>query len=103
MLLKVEESENKKELNYFLRAFENCFKYIGNLLSITDILRQLSKKDTKWKWTEQHKEALEKLKKLIADIPCLSQYNSIYPNYVTTDVGTNKRGTTLWREQTHGE
>ena len=50
---------NEKELKSFLGAIQYLYKDIENLSLQTDILRQLLKKDTEWKWTEEHTKAFE--------------------------------------------
>ena len=67
----------------FLGAIQYLSKYIENLSAQTYILRQLLKKDTEWKWTEEHTKASENLTK-DTEIPCLA-HNSNYPKKITTD------------------
>ena len=102
-ILKLKEPKNEKELKSFLGAIQYLSKYIENLSANTDSLRQLLKKQTEWRWTEEHMESFENLKKLITQIPCLSHYNTDYPNIVTTDASTKGLGATLWQEQPNGE
>ena len=94
---------NEKELKSFLGAIQYLSKYINNLSTQTDSLRQLLKKDTEWIWTEEHTKAFENLKQKITEIPCLAHYNSDYPNVITTDASTKGLGATLWQEQTDGK
>ena len=56
----LKQPNNEKELTSFLGAIQS--KYIDNLSAQTDSLRQLSKKNTEWIWTEEHTLAFENLK-----------------------------------------
>ena len=99
----LKQPKNKKELKSFLGAIQYLSKYIENLSAQTDDLRQLLKKDSEWKWTDEHTKAFENLKQKIKEIPCLAHYNSNYPNIITTDASTKGLGATLWQEQPDGK
>ena len=64
----------------------------------TDILRKLFKKQNEWKWTQDHTEAFNNLKKLITQLPCLAHYNTDNENIPTTDASTKGLGATLWQK-----
>ena len=91
--------KTEKELKSFLGAIQYLSKYIENLSSHTDFLRQLLKKNNPWDWTNEHSEAFEQIKEKITKIPCLAHYNTSYPNVLTTDASTKGLGATLWQEQ----
>ena len=59
----LKKTENEKEVKSFLGAIKYLPKYIENVSSHTNILRQLLKIDTEWKWTKKHTKSFEKLKK----------------------------------------
>ena len=98
----LKQPNNEKELKFFLGAIQYLSKYIDNLSSQTDSLRQLLKKNNKRLRTEEHTLAFENLKQKITEIPCLAHYNSGYPNVITTDASTKALGATLWQEQPNG-
>ena len=99
----LKEPKNEKELKSFLGAVQSLAKYIENLSAQTDLLRQLLKKKNKWNWITEHSEAFNRLKRKIAEIPCLAHYSSIRPNTITTDASTKGLGATLWQEQDIGD
>ena len=70
----IRQPDNEKELKSFKRAIEYLFKYIDNLSSRTDSLRNLLKKGTEWLWTEEHKQSFENPK----------QKSQIYLDWFTT-------------------
>ena len=98
---KLKARESEKQLNPILGAIQYLSKYIENLAN-TDILRQLLKNDPDLKWTTEHQDAFENVKKNITGIPCQAHYNSDYKNVLTTDASTKVLGATLWQEQPDG-
>ena len=99
----LKQPKNEKELKSFLGAIHYLSKYIENLSAQTNELRQLLKKDNEWIWTDEHTKEFENLKQKIMEIPCLSHYNSDYPNIITTDASTEGLGATLWQKQPDGK
>ena len=93
-------TKNVKELKSFLGAVQSLSKYIENLSAQTDILRQLLKKHTESKWTEEHTGAFKNFKQRLTEIPCLAHYNPNYPNKITTDASTKGLGATPWQQET---
>ena len=93
----LKQPNNEKELKSFLGAIQYLSKCIDNLSAQTDSLRQLLKKDKDWLWTEENTQAFENLKQKITEKPCLTHYNSDYPNIITTDASTKALGATLWQ------
>ena len=60
------------------------------------------KKQNEWKWTQEHMEAFNNLKKLITQLPCLARFNADNENIITTDASTKGLGATLWQKQNDG-
>ena len=69
---------------------EVTIKRKATLSANTDILRKLLKKQNEWIWTEEHTEALNKLKEGITKIQCLAPYNARSENIITTDARAKK-------------
>ena len=86
----------------FLGAIQFLSKYIENLSAQTDVLRKLLKKRNKRKWTEEHTNAFNNLKKLITQLPYIAHYNPKSENILTTDASTKRLGPTLWQKQKDG-
>ena len=61
---RIEKTRKRKRIQIILGAIQYLSKYIENLWAKTDILRQLLKNDTEWKWTEEQTEAFEILKQI---------------------------------------
>ena len=65
----LKEPKNEKELKSSLGAIQYLSKYIENISTQTDILRQLQKKDNDWNGTTEHTKAFENIKQIITEIP----------------------------------
>lgn len=64
-----------EEVRSFLGLVNYVAKFIPNLATITDSLRQLTKKDVKFEWNLSHNEKFEQLKDYITKEPVLGYYN----------------------------
>ena len=48
-------------------SVQYCGQFIKDLATISEPLQNLTKKDTKWEWTDTRQKAFEKLKYLLTD------------------------------------
>ena len=76
-------------------------KFIPNLSEITKPLRHLIEKDTEFKITEEHAEALEKIKTILTSNPILKMFDPKKITKVSADASDYGLGTVLL--QKHGE
>ena len=65
-------------------------------------MRQLLKKDTEWKWTEERGNDFKKVKETLAELPCLTHYSPNRENIITTDASKHGLGAILWQTQPDG-
>ena len=56
---------NATETWSFLGMVQYCGRFVKDLATISEPLRNLTKKDTKWEWTDTHQKVFEKLKYLL--------------------------------------
>ena len=73
------------EVRSFLGLTNYCSRYIDSYSSITYPLRQLTKANTQFQWTEQHQTAFNKLKKAISSSLVLAHFRLSSPTRVVTD------------------
>ena len=69
----------------FLGMANNCSKYIRDFATLTAPLRDLTKKDVRFEWTQTHQTAFEKLKNTLAIAPCMSYFDKNKQTFVTVD------------------
>lgn len=72
---KLKEPSNKKELQRLLGMVNYLNKFIPNLSSITEPMRQLLSKDRDWSWLEQQQQSFQTIKKTLSTAPVLKYYD----------------------------
>ena len=73
-ILKLNPSENTKELKAFLRAIQYMAKFLPKLSKQTDRLRKLLKKMNHGFGETNNRKVFEKIKRVITEGPCLAHY-----------------------------
>ena len=76
-----------------------CSRYIPNYSSITYPLRQLTKADTKFRWTDEHEKAFITLKQALTSAPVLAHYSLEAKTRVVVDASPWAVGAVLLQEQ----
>jgi len=66
---------NVKSLQQLLGMVQYLSKFLPQLSTITEPLRQLGCKDTEWKWLETHNNTVLKIKDLIFKVPVLHYFD----------------------------
>ncbi|KAG5863498.1 hypothetical protein JTB14_025531 [Gonioctena quinquepunctata] len=65
----------KEEVRSFLGLVTYLGKFIPDLATTTEPLRQLTRRDTKFNWSEEHNNHFEKLKQVLTKPPTLSYFD----------------------------
>lgn len=73
--LEIKEPKSKKELETILGIVTYVSKFLPNVSTVTDPLRQLLKKENEFVFYKSHKEAFAKLKKLLTEVPILQYFD----------------------------
>ena len=60
-------------------------KYTQHFATITAPLRELTKHNVRFEWSEAHNEALDTLKQTLTSPPCMSYFDKHKDTYVTVD------------------
>lgn len=71
----LQNPKNRKELQSILGTVNYIREYIPNLADLIHPLRSLLKKNTKFVWTVNHTECLNKIKKAVASVADLSNFD----------------------------
>ena len=98
----LEHLRSPKELKSFLGVVQYFSKFIKDLSKLTDRMRQLLKKDTEWKWTEEREDDFKRVKETLAELPCLAHYSPKREKIITTDTSKHGLGGILWQTQPDG-
>ena len=87
------------EVRSFLGLTNYCSRYIQNYSSITYPLRQLTKANAQFHWTEQHEAAFNKLKTALSNSPVLAHFSLTSPTRLVTDASPWAVGAILLQQQ----
>src|SRR6218665_2148422 len=68
--------ENTEELRRFLGIVNYLGKFLPHLSSLTEPLRNLTKKDVPWKWSVSQETAFQAVKQQVTETPVLALYNT---------------------------
>lgn len=85
----------KEEVRSFLGLVTYLGKFIPDLGSITEPLRQLTKKDTRFTWTETHQKSFDQLKHALAKLPTLAYFDEKRRTQIIVDASPVALGAVL--------
>lgn len=92
-----------KEVSSFLGLVQYLGSYINNLATATAPLRNLLKKDVKWKWTELEQNCFDKLKRMVSSDLCVAHFKPDLETILITDAGPIGVGAILAQKQIDGK
>ena len=84
-IVELKPPSNTKEVRSFLGMVTYCSKFLPNFATVTDPLRQLLQKDSKWNWSKEHQAAFDNLKSLLLSSDTLAYYNPDVYTEIFTD------------------
>lgn len=74
-IMEFRSPQNKEEVRSFLGLVTYLGKFLPDLGTTTEPLRQLTKKDTIFDWKEDHQKHFDSLKRSLAKLPTLSYFD----------------------------
>ena len=77
--------QNSGEVRSFLGLVNYCSRFIPDFSTLSDPLRQLTRKDVPRSWTEQHQEAFDKLKSALTSDCVMAHYDYTKPTQLRVD------------------
>lgn len=89
---------NKQELLKLLGLVNYLSKFIPNSSKLTAPLRELTKSNVEWLWTEFHTTVLDKIKHCIVNAPTLKLFDNKHPIIIQADASQNALGACLLQE-----
>jgi hypothetical protein len=97
----MEKPNDKRGVQRFLGMITYLAKWIPDLSTVTNPLRQLLIEKNEWQWGPEHDKAWEDLKKLISSPPVLQFYDPKKPIKLSSDASKNGLGAVIM--QLHDE
>ena len=76
---------NATEVRSLLGLANYCARFIPNFATITSPLRELTRKNTAWKWTAAHDDALETIKEALTSNPVMTYFDPAKQTEVVVD------------------
>ena len=95
--------KNLTEVQSFLGLIGYYRKFIPHFSHKARPLHEFSHKDTPFKWTDKHTNAVNTLKEAISSPDCLAIFNPDRETILTTDACDYAMGATLAQKYEHGE
>ena len=89
---------NKAELQRFLGMVNYVGKFIPNLSTCSEPLRQLLNKDVVWHWDKRHAECIQNLKRALTRAPVLAYFDPEKPVTVQVDSSSYGLGACVMQE-----
>ena len=89
---------DKSGVRSFCGSVQYLSKFIPNLSEEATVLRQLTKKDTPWEWTESHEICFERIKELVANATLLTYYDPNKELTIQSDASDHGLGSVLIQE-----
>ena len=88
-----------KEIRSFLGLVQYCAKFIKDYSTISEPLRELTRKNSKWDWTEKHQRSFEMLRNSLVNHEVLAYYRPGEPIKLIVDASPVGLGAILAQKQ----
>ena len=84
-ITQLSQPQNVSDVRRLLGMVNQVGKFIDNLATKTEPLRQLLKKDNAWIWTPSHEKSFQDIKTALSTTPVLAHYDSKLETRVSAD------------------
>lgn len=89
------QPENEAEVRSFLGLANHLNKFIPNLATLDEPLRNLTKKDSKFEWSTRHQQSFDSIKTAMTEILRLGFFNKQHRTTVMADASPTGLGAIL--------
>ncbi|KAI8737276.1 retrovirus related pol protein [Biomphalaria glabrata] len=97
-ILEMKKPENSQEARKLCGMVQYLSKFLNNLSEVSQPLRELTKKDCNFRWTEKCEEAFNKIKTMITNTPVFIFYNPDKKLEIQVDSSQHGLGAVLMQE-----
>ncbi|KAI8733747.1 retrovirus related pol protein [Biomphalaria glabrata] len=97
-ILEMKKPENSQEARKLCGMVQYLSKFFNNLAEVSQPLRELTKKDCNFRWTEKCEEAFNKIKTMITNTPVFIFYNPEKKLEIQVDSSQHGLGAVLMQE-----
>ncbi|XP_055890320.1 uncharacterized protein LOC129927122 [Biomphalaria glabrata] len=97
-ILEMKKPENSQEARKLCGMVQYLSKFLNNLAEVSQPLRELTKKDCNFRWTEKCEEAFNMIKTMITNTPVLIFYNPDKKLEIQVDSSQHGLGAVLMQE-----
>ncbi|XP_055591841.1 uncharacterized protein K02A2.6-like isoform X1 [Uranotaenia lowii] len=97
-IINMPKPQNKSDVLRLLGLFKYLGKFIPNLSQRTASLRNLTRNDSVWEWTEHHNSEYENLLSSITTTPVLSLFDPRLPIEIQTDSSKHGLGSVILQQ-----
>lgn len=101
-ILSFRQPDNEAEVRSFLGLANYLNKFIPNLATLDEPLRELVRKGSKFIWTDEHKQAFEQIKAAMANAQKLGFFNKADRTAVMADASPTGLGALLLQTDSAG-
>ena len=98
---KMPAPENVAEVRTLVGMINYLGRFVPSLSSTMKPILDLLKEDTAWNWDQPQQHALDSVKNIISNTPCLAYYNPAKPTMVSADASSFGLGGALFQQ--HGD
>ena len=94
-ILKMERPGDVAGVRRIMGTVNYLAKFLPRLSEVSEPLRQLTKKDSKFSWNRTHDDAFEEIKRLVTEPPILKYYEPDKPLVLQCDASDNGLGASI--------
>ena len=98
-ILELEKPDSVESLRRFLGFVNYLARFLPRLSEVLQPLRELTVKDVKWLWTNEHDAAFAEVKRLVTSAPILAYYDPSLPLLIQCDASEKGLGCALLQNQ----
>ena len=102
-IVKARNPENSGEVRSFLGLVNFCARFLPNLATEAEPLRELTRSGNKWFWDKRRQKSFDRVKELMASAQTMAYFNKELETRIQVDASPVGLGAILTQRQENGE